>query len=218
MARLSHALATLAVLTLVGCGTQPQALTGARVATTSALAVRDESDHAQMNAIVRATLTDHQAFLFATVDANKDGAVSKSEYTGNGRANDAVTLFFNTFDADKNGAVTAPEYAGALKTDAPVEAYHHFTEERMGKAVKPYLADKNFEAEELRTYLVNDLDQTADWPFIFRLMDELDLNKDEKLLSGPGEGSAFVLKFAAPTLQLALGMPHELALKAARRK
>lgn len=216
MARLSHVLATFAVLTLVGCGAQTQSLTGTRMPAASLVAA-DESDHQQMNAIMRATLSEYQGFLFDTVDANHDGAVSKTEYAG-GRAKESVSLFFANFDGNKDGSVSAAEYATALKTDAPVEAYHHYTEELMSKAIKPYMADKNFEPAELREYLTHDLGLTADWPQIFQLVDKLDLNKDEKLLSGPGEGPAFMLTFAKPQLQGALGMPVGDVLKTARKK
>jgi hypothetical protein len=216
MARLSHALAAVAVLTLVGCGAQPQSLTGTRLPA-SAVKAADESDHQQMNAIVRGTLTEYQGFAFEQLDANHDGAISKAEY-GRSLASDAVALFFKSFDGNKDGTVTSVEYACGLKTDDAVEAYHHFTEERMSKAIKPYMADKNFEASELRDYITKDLGQSADWPQIFELMDKLDLNKDDKLISGPGEGPAFMLTFAKPQLQQALGVPAELSLKLKRRK
>ena len=213
MVRFAPVLAA-AVLTLVGCGAQPQALTGARVATTAMQALDDDHDvtHAKLNAIVRTVLVEHQAFVFGALDANRNGGVTKAEYA-KGRGADAVEAFFTSFDGNGDGAVTPAEYAAGLKGDAAVETYHHLTEARMSAAIKPYASDKAFEAEELRDYMTQDLGMTADWPFIYQILGEIDLNGDDKVLNSPGEGPAFLLKFAKPQLQQALGMPTGLLAK-----
>lgn len=217
MARFAPFLAAaLAVATLAGCGAQPQALTSARVPASSLQVKGDDHDvtHAKLNAIVRTVLGEHQTFVFSTLDANKNRAISKSEYA-KGRAADAVELFFKTFDGNADGAVSVSEYSAGLKGDVAVEAYHHLTEARMSAAIKPYAADKAFEAEELRDYMTKDLGMTADWPFIYQILAEIDLNGDDMVLNSPGEGPAFLLKFARPQLQQALDMPT--GLNAARR-
>ncbi|MNL55744.1 hypothetical protein D3C87_1791760 [compost metagenome] len=76
----------------------------------------------------------------------------------------------------------------------------------MGKAIAPYTADKDFDFMELREYLTKDLGLTGDFPFVSRLFAKCDLNEDEKLLSAKGEGPAFLLLFARPQLELALGL------------
>lgn len=215
MARFAPILAAaLAVATLAGCGAQPQALTSARVPASAVKAFGDDHDvtHAKLNAIVRTVLGEHQAFVFSALDANKNRTVNKAEYA-KGRAADAVELFFKTFDGNADGAVSGDEYAAAMKGDVAVEAYHHLTEARMSAAIKPYASDKAFEAEELRDYMTKDLGMTADWPFIYQILAEIDLNGDDKVLNSPGEGPAFLLKFAKPQLQQALGMPTGLLAK-----
>jgi hypothetical protein len=219
MARFVPALiaAAVATVTLAGCGTQPQSLAGARVpASVKAKADDHDVTHAKLNAIVKATLVEHKAFVFGGVDGNRDGKVTKSEYAQDRQA-DAVNQFFASFDGNGDGAVTATEYDAGLKGEAAIEAYHHLTEARMGAAIKPYTADKSFEAEELRDYMTKDLGMTADWPFIYQILAEIDLNGDDKVLNSPGEGPAFLLKFAKPQLQQALGMPVGFQA-AARRK
>ena len=194
------ALATLTAV-LAGCGTAPHGVALRPASASSTMALRDDSDHAQMNAIMRGTLTD----MFAQVDANQDGVVGKAEY-GQGRSADAVALFFGSFDTNKDGNVTKAEYDQVMTTDTAVEAYHHFTEEQMEKAIDPYMADKNFNAQDLRSYLTKDLGLTGDWPQIFKLMDKMDLNKNGKLLDSKGEGPAFMLTFAKAQLQKATGL------------
>ena len=133
-----------------------------------------------------------------------------------------VALYFKAFDTDGNGGITAAEQAKALgASDKAVEAFHHFTEEVMSAAVEPYAADKDFDASDLRAYMTKSLDLTADFPLLFSLMGKLDLNQDDKLLSAKGEGPAFMLMFAQPTLQHALGvaasLPETRARKASKR-
>ena len=198
------AAATIAAL-LAGCGAAPHAIAPRPLSLASTLATRDDSDHAAMNKIMRDVLTGMYAEVAATADKNHDGAVSKDEYAL-GRSADAVGLFFANFDGNKDGNVTEAEATQALATDAPVEAYHHFTEEQMEKAIDPYMADKNFNAQDLRSYLTKDLGLTGDWPQIFKLMDKLDLNKNGKLLDAKGEGPAFMLTFARAQLQKAVGL------------
>lgn len=196
--------------TLTGCGTAARGVVTPRVgaqavaqAKTSPL--KDDSDHAQMNAIVKSVLDGMYAELLATSDANKDGAVSRDEYA-KGRSNEAAWLFQATFDENRDGVITKGEFDKAMATGAPVEAYHKFTEEAMDKAITPYLKDKNFDQPKVRTYLTRDLGLTADFMQLFALMDKLDLNKDGKALSAPGEGPAFLLTFAKPQMQRAVGL------------
>jgi Ca2+-binding EF-hand superfamily protein len=203
---------------LAGCGTNAR-LTSAPHAASSLQAQakkvapapilkEDPNDptHAAMNAIVKDVLGGMFASLLQDTDTNKDGAISRDEYAAN-HSNDAAWLFQATFDTNRDGTITQAEYDAAMATGAPVDAYHHFTESTMEKAITPYMADKNFNAQKLRTYMTTDLGLTADWPQIFKLMTALDLNKDGKVLSGPGEGPAFMLTFARAQMQHALSMP-----------
>jgi hypothetical protein len=196
--------------TLAGCGTTARGVFTPRVAAQAVAQakkspLKDDSDHAQMNAIVKSVLDGMFAELVQTSDENKDGAVSRDEYA-KGRSNDAAWLFQATFDENRDGVITKAEFDKAMATGAPVEAYHKFTEEAMDKAITPYMKDKNFDQPKVRSYLTRDLGLTADFLQLFGLMDKLDLNKDGKVLSAPGEGPAFLLTFAKPQMQKAVGL------------
>lgn len=196
--------------TLAGCGVSPRGLVAPKVSAQAAAQakkspLKDESDHAQMNAIVKGVLGGMFGELVANSDANKDGAVSRDEYA-TGRSNEAAWLFQATFDENRDGNITAAEFDKAMATGAPIEAYHKFTEEAMDKAITPYMKDKNFDQQKVRSYLTRDLGLTADFLQLFALMDKLDLNKDGKVLSAAGEGPAFLLTFARPQMQKATGL------------
>lgn len=196
-------------LSLVGCGLAPQGT--ARVSTKTASSVKaldNDHDviHAKLNAIVKGVLSGQMSHLLSTADANRDGAIAQAEYAAD-HAADVVTTFMAQFDGNKDGKVTAAEHAAALQGTEAVEAYHHLVEERMGKAIAPYTADKEFDYMELRDYLTKGLGLTGDFPFVTRLFAKCDLNEDEKLLSAKGEGPAFLLLFARPQLEGALGLP-----------
>jgi len=202
---LPTALATIALTAaLTGCGAVRAPL--AASVPTAAVRAADEGDHQQMNAIVRGVL----ASSFKDLPAGADGVLTQAELAP-GRSDALVGLYFKAFDADGNGGITAAEHAQALSAnDNAVEAFHHFTEEVMSEAVEPYAADKDFDASDLRAYMTKSLDLTADFPLLFSLMGKLDLNQDDKLLSAKGEGPAFMLMFAQPTLQHALGLAASL--------
>lgn len=205
------ALAAAAAM-LVGCGrsVSPMAARQVASATTAqsvaASLLKDDPDHQQMNAIVKGVLDGMYASLLQTADTNHDGAVSRDEYAKN-HTNDASWLFQATFDENRDGVITQAEYDKAMASGQPVELYHKFTEDQMEKAIAPYVADKKFTAQEIRTYMTTDLGLTGDWPQIFKIMSKLDLNKDGSVLSGPGEGSAFLLFFAQAQMQHALSLP-----------
>ncbi|MBO9540873.1 hypothetical protein J7643_09805 [bacterium] len=195
-------------LSLVGCGLAPQGT--ARVATktvSSVKALDNDHDvtHAKLNAIVKRVLSEQMSQLLATVDQNRDGAIATAEYAA-GRPADVVELFVTHFDGNKDGKVTPAEHAAGLQKLETIEAYHHLVEQRMGKAIAPYTADKDFDYMELREYLTKDLGLTGDFPFVTRLFAKCDLNEDEKLLSAKGEGPVFLLLFARPQLEGALGL------------
>lgn len=221
MTKLLAAGSLVLALALTGCGANP---TGARAAvrtaasSVQALDADHDATHKALNAIVKGVLQSHMPFLLANADGNHDGAIAEAEY-GQGRSKEASALFFAQFDTNKDHAVTEAEFAQALAADAPVEAYHHFVEESMSKAIQPYVSDKDFDASELRDYMSEAIALTVDFPLLFQLMDKLDLNQDGKLLNFKGEGPAFVLTFAQPQLQQALGMPTSLpASKLAKKK
>ncbi|MNY09714.1 hypothetical protein D3C86_1426480 [compost metagenome] len=161
--------------------------------------------HAKLNAIVKGVLAGQMSQLLATVDQNRDGAIATTEYAA-GRPADVVALFVTHFDGNQDGKVTPAEHAAGLQQLETIEAYHHLVEARMGKAIAPYTADKDFDFMELREYLTKDLGLTGDFPFVSRLFAKCDLNEDEKLLSAKGEGPAFLLLFAQPQLEGALGL------------
>lgn len=202
---LPTALATFALAaSLTGCGTARGPLAAA--VPTAAVRAADESDHQQMNAIVRSTLKE----AFKALPTGSDGILTKAELAA-GRSEALVTVFFKAFDGDADGQITAAEYEKALTAnDEAVETFHHLAEELMSAAVKPFVADKDFDATDLRTYMTKELGLTVDFPKLFALMGKLDLNQDDKLLSAKGEGPAFMLTFARPTLQHALGIPTSL--------
>lgn len=208
--RLAGLTSLVFAVALVGCG-GTQALVAAKTPT-GLVRAADEGDHQQMNAIVRSVLQAQWPHLLATADANHDKSISEAEYKA-GRSAKATQLFLASFDTSHDQAVTADEYTKSLATDAPVEAFHHFTEECMSEAIKPFMADKNFDVTDLRTYMTQGVGLTADWPLLFKIMGELDLNEDEKLISAKGEGPAFMLKFARPQLQHELAMPTVLELR-----
>lgn len=211
----------LAVSTLAGCGVS--AVTGANTKLSGISAqgkatklvspfgtgTKDADHdvvHAKLNAIVADVLKGQFATLLTDgTDKNKDGAITKAEYAAQHAAK-VGDVFFAQFDGDKNGTVTGAEYDAALKGTAAVEAYHHVTEEAMVAAIQPYNSDKDFQVDELRPYM-SSIGLTGDWPLIFQIFGELDLNADEKLLSAKGEGPAFLLYFARPQLQHELGLP-----------
>ncbi|HEY9854964.1 MAG TPA: hypothetical protein V6D05_04440, partial [Stenomitos sp.] len=149
-------------------------------------------------------------YLLANADADHNGAISSAEYAP-GRDGAMTSLFMTQFDANRDGQVAPIEYNKALTATDSIEAYHHVVEERMSKAVEPYVADKEFDLTELRDYMTRGLGLTADWPLLARIFGELDLNQDDKLLSAKGEGPAFLLYFARPQLQRALALPPDAA-------
>lgn len=195
-------------LSLVGCGLAPEGaprLTTAKASSVRALDSDHDVIHAKLNAIVKGVLGTQMSQLLSTADANRDGAITQAEYAA-GRADDVVAAFMTHFDGNRDGRVVPTEHAAALAGTEAVEAYHHLLEERMGKAIAPYTADKDFDFMELREYLTKGLGLTGDFPFVSRLFAKCDLNEDEKLLSAKGEGPAFLLLFARPQLEGVLGL------------
>lgn len=206
----SRVLAVALAAMLAGCGVAPQGTV--RMSSVSTLRAQDDHavTHAKLNALVKTVLTEQLPFLLANADADRNGAIQRAEYAP-GRDAAMVDLFMTQFDANRDGQVVALEYDRALAATESVEAYHHVVEERMSKAIAPYAQDKDFDFTELREYMTRSLGLTADWPLLARIFAELDLNQDEKLLSGKGEGPAFLLKFARPQLQRALALPPDSA-------
>lgn len=188
---------------LAGCGLSPSVPT--TVSASQAVRAADESDHAQVNLRIKDVLTRQWAFLLSTADANHDGAIAAGEYAG--RDAEVSRLFLANFDANQDGTVTAAEYQAALAGTKAVEAYHHLAEARMEAAIEPYMADKDFDLGEMREYMTKSLGLTGDWPYLAKVFAAMDLNQDDKLLSGPGEGSAFVLMFVKQQLERSLKMP-----------
>lgn len=206
----SRILAVALVAVLAGCGVMPQGTV--RQGASSTLRAQDDHavTHAKLNAIVKTVLVEQWPFLLANADADRSGAIAKAEYAP-GRDAVVVDLFLAQFDGNRDGQVTPGEYQKALTATASIEAHHHLVEERMSQAVSPYTQDKDFDFTELREYMTRGLGLTADWPLLARIFAEIDLNQDEKLLSGAGEGPAFLLKFARPQLQRALSLPPDAA-------
>lgn len=206
----SRLLAVALVAALAGCGVNPQGAVTRSSAST--LRAQDDHDvtHAKLNAIVKTVLTEQLPYLLANADADRNGAISGTEYAAD-RDAEVSALFLAQFDGNRDGQVVAMEYNKALTATDSVEAYHHLTEERMSKAIAPYAQDKDFDLTELRDYMTRDLGLTADWPLLARIFGEIDLNQDDKLLSAKGEGPAFLLKFARPQLQRALALPADPA-------
>lgn len=194
-----------ALVLSAGCGLTPTVPVASPL-TSATVRAADESDHAQMNALVRSVLVEQWPVLMEQADANHDGAIARSEYLA-GRDEERTALFLAQFDPDQDATVTGAEYQAALQPVAAVEAYHHFTEERMGRAITGYMADKEFSFTDLRAYLTHDLGLRGDFQLVGAIFSELDLNEDGKLLSAKGEGPAFMLKFARPQLQHDLALP-----------
>lgn len=210
MTKSSRVLAVALAALLAGCGVAPQGTV--RPSSAPTLRAQDDHDvtHAKLNAIVQTVLAEQLPYLLEHADADRNGAISRAEY-GLDRDAAVVALFMTRFDANHDGQVAAGEYRQALTATDSVEAYHHVVEERMSQAVAPYVQDQDFDFTELRDYMTHGLGLTADWPLLARIFAELDLNQDEKLLSGKGEGPAFLLKFARPQLQRALALPPDAA-------
>lgn len=206
----SRVLTVALVAVLAGCGVAPQGTV--RPGSVSTLRAQDDHavTHAKLNAIVKTVLTEQLPYLLTQADADRNGAIQRSEYAP-GRDAAVTDMFMTQFDGNRDGQVATFEYHQALAATDSIEAYHHLVEERMSKAIKPYAQDKDFDFTELRDYMTRDLGLTADWPLLAKIFAELDLNQDEKLLSGKGEGPAFLLKFARPQLQRALALPSDPA-------
>lgn len=197
-------LAVALAFTMTGCGVSPSGVLASQSTGTHKAA--DESDHAQMNAIVKHVLDGQFKAVLATSDANKDRALSQAEY-GKGHDAELTTLFMSQFDANKDGKVLEAEYKTALKGAAAVEAYHHLTEARMGRAVKRVAGQGDFGFSQMRAYLTQELGSSGDFLLISKLMGKVDLNGDGKVFSDPKEGPAFMLFFAQAQLEHDLGLP-----------
>lgn len=189
---------------LTGCGLSPNGAIAPQ--STSTHKATDESDHTQMNAIVKGVLDGQFKAVVADADANSDGSLSQAEYA-KGHDAELTTLFMAQFDGNKDGQVTAAEYKAALKGTAAIEAYHHLTEARMEKAVARVAGQGGFGFAQMRTYLTQELGSSGDFLLISKLMGRVDLNKDGKVFSDPKEGPAFMILFAQAQLEHVLGLP-----------
>lgn len=197
-------LAVAILCTMTGCGLSPNGAIAPQSVGTQKAA--DESDHAQMNAIVKGVLDGQFKAVVATSDANRDGALSQAEYA-KGHDAELTTLFMTQFDGNKDGKVTAAEYKAALKGTTAVEAYHHLTEARMEQSVTKVAGQGDFGFSQMRTYLTQELGSSGDFLLISKLMGRVDLNGDGKVFSDPKEGPAFMILFAQAQLEHALGLP-----------
>lgn len=199
-------LGTLAVLAaaLTGCGTRSIGMMAAPQAYgLSAMAhPKDDPNAAHLQALVKSVLDGAFAALASNADANHDGALTASELQAAHVAPAAVSAFMQAFDTNKDGQVTASEYAAAEAAALPAFANLVVQAETRAAASSA----KNFQVGSLRPFMTS-IGMTGDWPLVFQIFKQLDLDGNQKLLSNANEVAAFQLFFARPQLQFLLGLP-----------